>query len=62
MRPGPVIVGVDGSANATAEEESAWMIVVGTRGHRRFAAVPLGSTSFKVVMASDRPVLVVPPG
>lgn len=44
-----------------AAEEDARMIVVGSRGHREFAAVPLGSTSFQLVMGADRPVLVVPP-
>jgi nucleotide-binding universal stress UspA family protein len=43
---------------AVAAEESAWLIVVGSRGHREFAAVRLGSTSFQLVMASDRPVVV----
>ncbi len=47
---------------AAAAQESAWMIVVGSRGHREFTAVRLGSTSFQLVMASDRPVVVVPPG
>jgi nucleotide-binding universal stress UspA family protein len=45
---------------STAAEEDAGTIVVGTRGHREFAAVPLGSTSFQLVMGADRPVLVVP--
>lgn len=69
METRPVVVGLDGSASAdvvavllgVAAEEDARMIVVGSRGHREFAAVPLGSTSFQLVMGADRPVLVVPP-
>lgn len=44
-----------------AEQDDAWIIVVGTRGHRLTDVVPLGSTSHQLLMASSRPVLVIPP-
>lgn len=44
-----------------ADAEDAWLIVLGSRGHRRLDLVPLGSTSHQLLMASRRPVLIVPP-
>lgn len=44
-----------------ADEADADLIVVGTRGHRGFREMALGSTSNKVVHSSHRPVVVIPP-
>jgi len=44
----------------TAEAEDADAIVMGSRGRGGLSAALLGSTSFKVLHLSDRPVLVVP--
>jgi nucleotide-binding universal stress UspA family protein len=52
--PVPVLV-------ATADEESADLIVVGSRGVGGFPELLLGSTSHHVVERANRPVLVVPP-
>jgi nucleotide-binding universal stress UspA family protein len=52
--PVPVLVG-------TAENESADLIVVGSRGVGGFPELLLGSTSHHVVERANRPVLVVPP-
>lgn len=43
-----------------ADEISADVIVMGTRGLSTLAALVVGSTTFKVLHASTRPVLVVP--
>jgi nucleotide-binding universal stress UspA family protein len=52
--PVPVLVGI-------ADDESADLIVVGSRGVGGFAELLLGSTSHHVVERANRPVLVVPP-
>jgi nucleotide-binding universal stress UspA family protein len=52
--PVPVLVG-------TADDESADLIVVGSRGVGGFPELLLGSTSHHVVERANRPVLVVPP-
>jgi nucleotide-binding universal stress UspA family protein len=52
--PVPVLVG-------TADDESADLIVVGSRGVGGFPELLLGSTSHHVVERASRPVLVVPP-
>jgi nucleotide-binding universal stress UspA family protein len=52
--PVPVLVG-------TADEESADLIVVGSRGVGGFPELLLGSTSHHVVERANRPVLVIPP-
>lgn len=43
-----------------ADEVSADVIVMGSRGLSALAALVLGSTTYKVLHASKRPVLVVP--
>jgi nucleotide-binding universal stress UspA family protein len=43
-----------------ADEISADVIVMGSRGLSTLAALVLGSTTYKVLHASKRPVLVVP--
>jgi nucleotide-binding universal stress UspA family protein len=52
-----------GSAAGAVFEASdgASLIVVGTRGHGRFARAFLGSTSRQVVRHASCPVVVVPP-
>ena len=45
---------------AAAEELSADVIVMGTRGRSAFAALILGSNTYKVLHAARHPVLVVP--
>lgn len=45
-----------------ADDESAELIVVGSRGRRGFKAVLLGSVSSGLIGVARRPVLVVPPG
>lgn len=52
--PVPVLV-------ATAEQESADLVVVGRRGVGGFPELLLGSTSHHVAERANRPVLVVPP-
>lgn len=52
--PAPVLLGA-------ADDESADLIVVGSRGVGGFAELLLGSTSHHVVEHSTRPVLVIPP-
>lgn len=44
----------------TAENVAADVIVMGTRGLSAFGVLTLGSTAYKVLHASKRPVLVVP--
>lgn len=44
----------------TADKLAADVIVMGTRGLSPFGAFMLGSTAYKVLHASTRPVLVVP--
>jgi nucleotide-binding universal stress UspA family protein len=44
----------------TADNVAADVIVMGTRGLSAFGALMLGSTAYKVLHASKRPVLVVP--
>lgn len=44
----------------TAETLAADVIVMGTRGLSAFGVLTLGSTAYKVLHASKRPVLVVP--
>ena len=44
----------------TAEALAADVIVMGTRGLSTFGVLTLGSTAYKVLHASKRPVLVVP--
>ena len=43
-----------------AEEISADVIIMGSRGLSPLGALMLGSTTYKVLHASERPVLVVP--
>jgi nucleotide-binding universal stress UspA family protein len=42
-------------------EHDARLIVVGTYGEHPIRGAILGSTLYKLVQVSDRPVLVVPP-
>lgn len=44
----------------TADKVGADVIVMGTRGLSAFGAFMLGSTAYKVLHASSRPVLVIP--
>jgi nucleotide-binding universal stress UspA family protein len=46
---------------ATADEEDAEVIVLGSRGRSGLTSVLLGSVSYGVVHHSARPVLIVPP-
>ena len=52
----------DGQTARTLLEELAAgrMLVVGRRGHGRFAALTLGSTALDCASRSDRPVMIVP--
>lgn len=43
-----------------ASARSADVIVMGSRGHSVFGALVVGSTTYKVLHAASRPVLVVP--
>lgn len=56
---------VEGSAVTAllqvAEDESADLVVVGSRGAGGFSDLHLGSTSHQVALYSDRPVTIVPP-
>jgi nucleotide-binding universal stress UspA family protein len=56
---------VEGSAVTAllqaAEDESADLIVVGSRGAGGFSDLHLGSTSHQVALYADRPVTVIPP-
>jgi nucleotide-binding universal stress UspA family protein len=45
-----------------ADEEAAYLIVVGSRGRGAFKRAFLGSVSSDVIGLARRPVLVVPPG
>jgi len=45
---------------SVAEQHDAGMIVVGTHGELLFSGVILGSTPYRLVHSSTRPVLVVP--
>ena len=45
-----------------ARESNAGLIVAGTRARRGLARFLLGSTSAELLQATDRPVLLVPPG
>jgi nucleotide-binding universal stress UspA family protein len=45
---------------SVAEQHDAGMIVVGTRGEAMLSGVILGSTPYRLVHSSTRPVLVVP--
>ena len=45
---------------AVAEAEGARLVVVGMRGLSRLASIVLGSTTYKILHLSDRPVLTVP--
>ena len=45
---------------SVAEQHDAGMIVVGTHGEVMFSGVILGSTPYRLVHSSSRPVLVVP--
>ena len=45
-----------------ADEEGAYLIVVGSRGGGAFKRAFLGSVSSDVIGLARRPVLVVPPG
>lgn len=58
---------VEGRAGHAAQEivdsakaEGADVIVMGCRGRSELSALVLGSTAFKVLHATDRPVLIVP--
>lgn len=44
-----------------ADEEDADVIVVGSRGFGLLRGMALGSTSMKLIHASTRPVVVIPP-
>jgi nucleotide-binding universal stress UspA family protein len=46
---------------ATADEENAEVIVLGSRSRSGLTSVLLGSVSYGVVHHSARPVLIVPP-
>ena len=56
---------VEGSAVTAllqaAEDESADLIVVGSRGAGGFSDLHLGSTSHQVALYADRPVTIIPP-
>jgi nucleotide-binding universal stress UspA family protein len=56
---------VEGSAVTAllraAEEESADLVVVGSRGAGGFSDLHLGSTSHQVALYADRPVTIIPP-
>jgi len=56
---------VEGSAVTAllqaAEDESADLIVVGSRGAGGFSELHLGSTSHQIALYADRPVTIVPP-
>ena len=45
---------------SVADQHDAEMIVVGTHGESIFSAVLLGSTAYRLVHTSTRPVLIVP--
>jgi nucleotide-binding universal stress UspA family protein len=45
---------------AVADAQGAQLVVVGSRGLSRLASVVLGSTAYKILHLSDRPVLTVP--
>src|SRR5664280_969764 len=45
---------------SVADQHDAGMIVVGTHGESLFSAVLLGSTAYRLVHTSTKPVLVVP--
>jgi nucleotide-binding universal stress UspA family protein len=44
-----------------AHDESADLVVVGSRGAGGFSDLQLGSTSHQVALYSDRPVTIIPP-
>lgn len=56
---------VEGSAVTAllqvAEDESADLVVVGSRGAGGFSDLHLGSTSHQVALYADRPVTIIPP-
>jgi nucleotide-binding universal stress UspA family protein len=56
---------VEGSAVTAllqlAEDESADLVVLGSRGAGGFSELHLGSTSHQVALYADRPVTIVPP-
>jgi nucleotide-binding universal stress UspA family protein len=58
----PVVVGARPTEGLlrVAEEHSADMIAVGTRGESPFTGALLGSTAYQLVHRATRPVLVVP--
>jgi nucleotide-binding universal stress UspA family protein len=43
-----------------AKTDGADVIIMGCRGRSELSALVLGSTAFKVLHATDRPVLIIP--
>ena len=58
VRPGRGAGAAD-ALNAAAEEVGATLLVVGNRGHGDLAAALLGSTGFRLLEITQRPVLLV---